>query len=445
MRRIFSRIKYILPVTAVLLVVFICCAPFVSYAKSAPPVDPETVRRYTYSGSPKVGLWLNSFDEEGNCIGNTYAIFKAGASFNQFGFPVVWAGREENGADAEYRVAIYAYDESPEKSFESEPLFNETIHQNGDNGYGGIFPMPEPIPAGTYILSTSQTTPRTGDPKPYIVIPTGTPALGSAYVEYGGTPGGMMCFFVDFIKEEGVTDYFLPIKAGHSFTINTDDPVMVLESTTTEARRLSEGETLAVLTDTIPREKVLTNLTFSSFPTWGNNGPGSNLYYEVFEWKKDYKNTVAGEPLITGEVVNHMDNAPVDLAFGAFALPGGTRYLIVTRSSGTAAIGFWKCTGEIRVDKPGWQIYMNGKVTETERPEYSYTTATATYLEIPEETPSPTTESASSATNPPRQDQTPAPSNANTGCGSALSSPLIAVMFVGLSLCLIPRTKGKKR
>lgn len=400
----------------------------ISFASSAPSVDPETTRMYSYAGSDRVGLWLNLFDEEGKCRGNTYAIFNAGSSFNQFGFPTIWAGREENGQAAELKVEIFSFDETPERSFKAEPLFSETIYQNGDNSYGAIFPMGKTLPSGKYILSCSQITDSIDGSNPYIVIPTGTPSRTTDFISYGGTPDGIICFFIDFIKDETVKDYFLPVGSSSGLNLIADEPVTVFQNTSSlEARRLNPGDTFAVLTAEIPEEKILYTLTFVSMPTWSNNGPGSNLAFDVYKWDTNYTKTVSSDPVYSGEVLDHRDNTPLELYFG-YSLTGGVKYLIVTRASGSAPIGFWISEGEMYDSK--WRAYYDGKgATGEPLPGFYYTTAKIEYVEIPtgehndDNTPSPQKEKPTPKDQA-NNNEADGPAQKTTGCGSTVISAL---------------------
>ncbi|MCR5056485.1 MAG: hypothetical protein K6B54_06195 [Clostridia bacterium] len=432
--------KYLSAVLALLLFISAQAVP-ASYAKSAPSVDPETKRVNSYVGTPKVGLWLDKFDDAGNCIGDVYAVFNAGASFNQFGFPRIWAGKSSDLTDAEYTTSIYAFDETPEKSIQGEPLFSETLHQDSDNGYGAIFPMEKTLPAGKYVLYVKQITKKTSDAKPYIVLPTGTASKTDDCITFGGTAAsGPLCFFVDFIKDANVIDYFLPLSGTSGTTIVTDDPVTVFSPPTTDAQRLDDGDTFAILTDQIPDGKILFSITFSSMPTWSNNGPGSSVSYEVYKWNTSYVYTTSREPVFTGEVLDHKDNAPLELNFG-YSLAGGTRYLIVMRKSGNMAIGFWVGAGEIAV--PKWRVYKNGRSIDNEPlPGFSYTTATIEEYDFPDETPTsepantPDTSSPSQSTS---DEETAKP--ANKGCSGTVAWPVLVI--TALPFLFLTKTKKK--
>ena len=432
----------VLPPILALLLFTLALTVIPSAAKAAPSVDPETKRHYSYTGNAKVGLWLNSFDENGACTGDAYAVFNAGAPFNQFGFPNIWAGRSENGADADYIAEIYAFDESPEKSIGGSPLFSETMHQDGDNTHGAIFPMQKILPAGKYVLYVRQLTAKTTDADPYIVLPTGTAAKTTDFMTFGGTSGGVLCFFIDFIKDADVIDYFFPLEGASGINLTVDEPVTVFRpESNSGADRLEEGETYAVLTSQIPDDRILYSITFFSMPTWSNNGPGSNLSYEVYRWNTSYVYSTSYDPVLTGEVVDHRDNQPLDLSFG-YSLEGGSRYLIVLKTSGPKSIGFWIGPGEIQASK--WRVYKNGMSADGEDlPGFSYTTAALEYVEIDPssgETASPAVPNTPSPS--PYTDPTTAPANSSSGgCGSFTLSPIYLILPA--AIVFIPKPKEK--
>lgn len=412
-------------------------------AKQAEPVDPETVRGYSYTGSYRVGNWLSTFDENNQCIGTTYAIFNAAAPFNQFGFPAVWAGASDNGTDASFTASVYVFNETPERSFEAEPVFSETIHQNGDNSYGAIFPMEKTLPAGKYIILCSQVTGNESGTKPYIVLPTGTASMNEAYIEFGGTADGVLCFFVDFIKDPAIEDYFLPLGTKQIEVITRDEAVIVLDTGGSDAHRLGDGDTLAILTAAIPEDKYLTDLTFLSMPTWSNNGPDSNLSYEVYVWNTNYSKTVSEEPMTSGEIKDHHDNQALNINFKN-TLKGGVRYLIVTRSSGTMAIGFWQSPGTFQ--QSNWKVYLNEKTAPKDQmPGFSYTLGTVTLVDPPQPTETPAPIETPSPESTPAPDLTPKETADNNGSGCSTSITPTAGIALLAVLFFSQRTHKKQR
>ena len=434
------------------LIILLSQALTLSFAEPAPPVDPETTRFYSYAGEPGIGLWLNRYDNNDKCIGNVYVVFNAGSSFNQFGIPVLWAGSKDNGTDASLKVGIFEYNGSAEESIKTTPLFTETVRQNGNNSFGAIFPMGMVLPAGKYVLMCSQISYRRDNAEPYLVIPTGTPFRSSDFLEFGGTAAGVMCFFIDFIKDENVQNYILPLTLDKAAIVEPDPPVVLFNSAGSNARKLNDGETLAILTNMIPKNKVLSNLTFHSMPTWGNNDQGSNLAYDVYLWHKNYETTVASDPLVSGEVKNHMDNASLDLYFGD-SLPGGVRYLIVTRSSGPKSIGTWSSDGELH--EANWRVFLNGKETKdgNQIPALSYTTGKVTYVETPStpepsstpsDTPKPTAGESETPQNTPITVTVPETNEKPTGCGSTITLSLGITAVLLLAVPVLRKKSVKK-
>ena len=74
-----------------------CFSMFGIFAEEAAE-DPTTFRAYAYEDGAgySASCWLNSFDPDGECIGTDYVVFKAAAPIKGFGFPEIFAGKEEN-------------------------------------------------------------------------------------------------------------------------------------------------------------------------------------------------------------------------------------------------------------------------------------------------------------------------------------------------------------
>ena len=61
----------------------------------------------------------------------------------------------------------------------------------------------------------------------------------------------------------------------------------------------------------VPNGKRLTQINFHSLPTYNTNT--NHIEFRVYQWDTDYKTTVAGEVLAQKTVINHVDNAPLDV------------------------------------------------------------------------------------------------------------------------------------
>ena len=61
----------------------------------------------------------------------------------------------------------------------------------------------------------------------------------------------------------------------------------------------------------IPAGKRLTQINFHALATYNTNI--NNIVFRAYQWDTDYKTTVAGPVLAETTVVNHSDNAPLDV------------------------------------------------------------------------------------------------------------------------------------
>ena len=409
-----------------------------------PTVDPAEERVITYFGDCKIGHWLSVFDDSGNCTGYVSVVFSAAAPFHQFGLPVVWSGTDENRSSAECRFAIYEFKDDEETTMKGTPVFCEDIWFRHDSGYGIIMPMEKFLPAGKYMLVISQLTPRTEDTGPYIVIPLVSSLYSSNYLKFGGISDKPFAFYVDFLKTEGITEYFRPINNADVTEFHNDEPVKVTGDNEGGAHCIND-EDFALLSPVIPDGKVLHTLTLLSAPTWSNNGTGSNMSFTVYKWNSNYETTLKGDPVYGGTVKDHKDCADLELDF-ADRLEGGSQYLIVLRGIGPKQIGFWNAKYK---HSAGWNSYLNGERVSSElMPSCSYTTATVEIIpaateDVPGEEGTPSggdpaaTPSGSQSVDPSSStgpSGTSSPSGGK-GCGGSLitsSAVLLPLFFAGL-------------
>lgn len=401
---------------------------------SPPTVDPKTSRQFLFSGDARIGIWLNSFDDEGNCTGNVYAVFNASKPFHQFGFPTVWSGTPSNGTDVTVEFSLYSFIENEGATLLGEPLFTDTQHISRDNGYGIVIPLLRFFPAGQYVFSVRQLTGRFGDAAPYLVLPEADPVYPSNYVRFGGCGDKTPALYIDFL-DDGGSECLSPL-IGYA-----GEPIAIIENDSLSSPHLiSGGDEFAMLSPVIPENTILRRFIFSSAPTWGNNGPGSELSFSVYEWKEDYASSVSGEVLYSGIVTDHKDNEKLTLDLGT-ALRGGKRYLIVTRSEGTEKIGFWQ--GDVRLDGDAPWIFFENGVESDLTPTCAYVPADCSPLEYPSDedgSPSASPDCEASETDGDTL-STPSGSQRGKSCGSALQSAG-AVLFLSVFSFLL--TVGKK-
>ena len=422
--------------------------------ENLPTVDPPTVRVITYFGDCKVGHWLNVFDESYNCTGYVSVVFSAAAPFHQFGFPVIWSGTDERLSSAEGRFAVYEFKDDEETTMKGTPVFAEDVWFRHDNGYGLIVPMEKFLPAGKYMLVVSQLTPRTADTNPYIVMPKTNSLYTNNYLQFGGISDSPFAFYVDFLKTDGIEEYFLPIGAAEQKVFHTDDAITITGEHDGAAHSIND-EDYAMLSPVIPDGKVLHDLTLISAPTWSNNGPGSNMSFMVYRWNSNYENTLKTDPVYGGTVKNHLDCADLTLDFED-RLPGGAQYLIVMRGTGPMSIGFWNAKF---IKSNGWTSYINGeRVSPVTIALSRYTTATveiipattdapaetATSEAWPDATPSGGSQAGNQTGNPSAETPTPASSGTGKGCGTTLL-PAAACHLLIVAGTLFAAAKRKRK
>ncbi|MBP1587156.1 MAG: hypothetical protein ILO53_01980 [Clostridia bacterium] len=411
--------------------------PVTPVPTSPPTVDPKTTRQHLYVGEPKIGTWLSIFEDDGSCKGNVYVVFNAARPFHQIGIPVLWAGTPEHNTDVMLEFRLFAFSEDDETTLRGEPLFADEQHISHDNGYGIIIPMQEFFPAGQYIFSVSQTSGVRGEARPYAVIPNATSAYPDHYLRFGGTGDAPVCIYIDFLEDASADgNYLLPLKGSKGGLIVSDEPIPIIEHGGHDPHAISDDEEFAMLSPLIPEDKILQKFIFLSAPTWSNVGPGSNLGYTVYEWTGNYKSSLEGPVLASGTVVNHKDNDQLTLNLG-ISLTGGKQYLIVTKSVGTFAIGFWQGTDRLDSDAP-WAFYENGRKSKL-LPSCAYVLAS---IVDPVDDPSGSGTGEGTPLPPasggPSDAATQPPANTSGGCGSSLSAAAAALC----PAVLLPVLKG---
>ena len=402
-------------ITALILVLMMAlsCFAIASFAaEEAPvegePVDETTVRAYTYdentAHSPSV--WLNTFDEDGNCTGTDYVIFNCAAALKGIGLPEVYAGKSVNLTDCDVRFELFKFDTDAEKTLGTTPLFSTDVYFDGDRKDLPYFTFSEPFPAGQYLFRITQLTGvREDGEKPYSVLPINEMKYSETQLEFDQR--GPFVFFIECEKTEGVTDYFLKL-GGKEEAIDIQPEKTVIPRGPGGAHALFE---YAIVTPEVPEGQVLFSLALVEAPTWCNTNGDSDVMFEVYKWTGDYEESLMGDILCTGEIFNHADNSNLTMKFGT-AMRYGHRYLLVIYRSNNGAIGYYEGVPDI---PDGWEFY-EGSVQLEYGPSLKVAYALVGDLG-PEPTPQPTAEPTQApteapATEPPAVTDAPAPTEA---------------------------------
>ena len=371
-----------------------CFSMFGIFAEEAAE-DPTTFRAYAYEDGAgySASCWLNSFDPDGECLGTDYVVFKAAAPIKGFGFPEIFAGREENDQDATVRFELFKWNESVEKTLEGTPVFQSELHLVGDTKNVEV-KLDEKQPAGQYLFKVSQVT-GMGDwdslPAHYSVLPVSELKYSDNYMLFGEK--GKFGFFMDFETTDGVKDYFLVLDGQSADMKIKPEKVIIAREGDTPHEIVEYG----ILTPEIPDGQVLYSIALSDSPTWNNANGDSDATFIVYKWKGDYDATVEGKPVTVVELTNHADNSNLTARFDT-ALRYGYRYLIVVEQSNSGKIGYWQGV-ENRPD--GWEFFELGSEVE-------YNPALkAAYAEVGDLGPEPTEEPTKEPTATPEVTEAP--------------------------------------
>lgn len=378
--------------------------------------DDSTVRVVTYAeGSEYIGTNLSKFEttngtksEDDPCIGEVTALFNAAAPMKAIVFKVIWAGKSENDQDADYSVEVFGFEKDIKTSVEGTALFSETRHRDGDADYRNhaediTFRFAEPLPAGKYVLRVTQLGTRDvteGIPR-YIVLPAVEAKYADAYIQFGGESFG---FMVDFVKTEGVSEYFTSITGEKiEYEIEKEQTLAVRDGGAFDFVKDYMGE-YAILTPVIPDGKVLYSVNLVASPTWSNTSGDSNVDISVYKWKGDYDKTLKGKILLTQHIEDHKDNTDLIARFDGQTLRYGNRYLIVFNAE-EGSIGYWSCS----TLPEGWEFYGNYGDELDVSPAMK-----ATYAKVGDLGPEPTEEPTEVPTEKPTDVPTQAPATPTT-------------------------------
>ena len=226
-----------------------------------------------------------------------------------------------------------------------------------------------------------------------------------------------------------------------------DRAVQVVKRVGDNARNFNSLDDYAILTAEIPEGKVLHQFILKNAPTWNNNGPGSDIDWEVYRWDNDYDTTFKGRAIAHGSEIDHKDNQDLVIDFGA-KLKGGSRYLIVITASNDGAIGYW---GGDTVSVEGWEFFENEGDDAQSYPACTYKTATyegpeETEEPTPEETPTPEVTEAPTPTQAPTEAPTntpepapteePTPEPKKSGCGNVIGGAFAIIAVAACALVI---------
>ncbi len=340
---------------------------------------------FSYEGAHDPGIWLNRFDEEGNCNVDAYAVFNAAAPFTAIILPAFYAGRSENDQDADVRIELFKFTGDKAESLAKDPIFTTDDHLDGDiTDY--TIDFGQTIAAGQYILRVSElsTNPEHLSPGPYAVLPIAEHIYASDHIDFVSYDDRGFVFQVVYDGSVAADAFFKPLELKTPNYFKDDKAVQIVTRQGDNAHQIVPMSDYAILTPEIPEGKVLRKFTFKNAPTWNNTNHDSDLDWEVYVWDTDYDTTYGGKPIKSGTYLDHTDNADMTLDFGA-KLTAGRRYLIVVYPSNEGKVGFW--TGA-SIRKEGWEFFENDEETEIYPAcEYKYSTYSG-----PEETEAPTEE-----------------------------------------------------
>lgn len=364
-----------------------------------------------YEGDATPGQWLNQFNADDENIAYSYCAFNAAAPFTDIVFPVIYAGTSADDRDCDSTFELFNYKTTIEEAMASEPAFKAEVHFDGDI-VNYTVPLEKEMPAGQYVLKIRETSDRGPNPDAgrYMVLPAASIIYANDKVEFGGkSVSGDFAFALNFVKTEGVTEYFAPFASEQVPVFKDDRAVTIVARDGNNPVEMNNFGDFSILTAEIPEGKVLRNFIFKNAPTWNNVEDNSDLGFEVYLWDTDYDTSYRGRPIVSGTVEGHLDNQDLILDFGAW-LKGGARYLIVCMTENDGKVGFW---GGSSISQEGWEFFADGEESDL-LPSSQYKLSTYTGPELtpeptPEETPEPEVTEAPEVTEEVPEEPTDAP------------------------------------
>ncbi len=117
---------------------------------------------------------------------------------------------------------------------------------------------------------------------------------------------------------------------------------------------LGKGQSFGAMV-TVEAGKRLTQINFHALATYNNNT--NNIVFKVYQWDTDYKTTVAGPVLAQTTIVNHVDNAPLDVILPTNRNLTGELLFTATYVDGGSQMTPWLSDGN---GLEGVQFFSNG-------------------------------------------------------------------------------------
>ena len=298
------------------------------------------------------GIWLNKFDDDGNCIGTDYVIFKTATAVKGFGLPKAFAGVSANEQDATVRFELFSFDTDAETTLKGTPVHSEDVYMDGDFNSGMHFALENAAPAGQYLFRVTQLTGREGveGVAHYFVLPICDLIYADTRIQFD--TAGAFSFYVDCEKAVGVSEYLIPLD-GSSVEVDVQPERTIIQRMGDNAHQIVE---YGIVTPVIPDGQVLYSLTLTNSPTWSTANGDSDCEWTVYKWTGDYDESLDGRVVATGSEEGHNDNTNLTMRFGT-ALRYGNRYLILIEKTNDGQIGYWQGSDEY---PDGWEFYEFG-------------------------------------------------------------------------------------
>lgn len=95
---------------------------------------------------------------------------------------------------------------------------------------------------------------------------------------------------------------------------------------------------------TVAEGKRLTQINFHSLATYGNNT--NHIVFRVYQWNENYRTTVEGPVLAQTTVINHVDNAPLDVILPTNRNLSGELLFTATYVDGGSKMTPWTSDGK---------------------------------------------------------------------------------------------------
>lgn len=106
---------------------------------------------------------------------------------------------------------------------------------------------------------------------------------------------------------------------------------------------------------TVDADKRLTQVNFNALATYSNNT--NRIAFQVYQWDTDYKTTVSGNMLAQTTIVNHTDNAPLNVILPTNRNLTGELLILATYVDGPTQMTPWPTNG---AGIEGVEFFSNG-------------------------------------------------------------------------------------